>query len=75
MQLTEEQFSQIRNVLPKPRGNLKLGHRHVVNGILYVMEQGCKWRSLPPRYGPWPTVYMRRNRWAKEGVLLELFQA
>lgn len=41
----------------------------VLNAILYVAEQGCKWRGLPKRFGQWHTIYMRMNRWAKNGVL------
>jgi len=46
----------------------------VVNAILYVAEQGCKWRGLPKRFGRWHTVYMRMNRWAKNGVLDRVFE-
>ena len=41
---------------------------------LYVAANGCKWRALPGRYGPWHTVYMRLSRWAKAGVLDRLFE-
>jgi transposase len=46
----------------------------VVNAILHVAEQGCKWRGLPPRFGNWHTIYTRMNRWAKSGVLEHLFE-
>ena len=42
---------------------------NVVNAILFVAENGCKWRSLPKRFGNWHTIYTRMNRWAKAGVL------
>ena len=42
--------------------------------ILYVAEQGCKWRGLPPRFGNWHTVYTRMNRWSKNGVLDRVFE-
>ena len=41
MQLTEESFDEIRDLFPKPRGNVRWGHRWVLNGILYVL-------GLPP---------------------------
>ena len=31
----------------------------VLNAILYVAEQGCKWRGLPKRFGNWHTIYTR----------------
>lgn len=41
----------------------------LLNAILFVAEQGCKWRGLPKRYGNWHSIYVRMNRWAKKGVL------
>jgi transposase len=40
----------------------------------FMAEQGCKWRGLPKRFGRWHTVYMRMNRWAKNGVLDRVFE-
>ncbi len=57
MQLTEEQFNEIQDLFPKPRGNVRWGHRRVLNGILYILKHGCPWRSLPACYGRWNTVY------------------
>jgi transposase len=59
--------------LPTPRGNVTLDTLHVLNAILYVAEQGCKWRGLPKRFGNWHTIYTRMNRWAKSGVLDRVF--
>jgi transposase len=46
----------------------------VLNAILYVAEQGCKWRGLPKRFGNWHTIYTRMNRWSKNGVLDRIFE-
>lgn len=46
----------------------------VLNAVLYVAEQGCKWRSLPKRFGRWHTVNMRMSRWSKAGVLDRVFE-
>jgi transposase len=48
---------------------VRLSNLQVLNAILYVAEQGCKWRGLPKRFGRWNTIYVRMNRWAKNGVL------
>ena len=45
----------------------------MLNAILYVAEQGCKWRALPKRFGNWHTIYTRMNRWSKSGVLDRVF--
>ena len=74
MQLTREQFEQIAGLLPRQRGNVRLDNFEVVNAILHVAANGCKWRALPGHYGPWHTLYTRMSRWAKAGVLDSLFE-
>ena len=59
MEITEDQFAKINGLLPRQRGNVKLDNGLVLNAILHVLEQGCKWRSLPSCFGPWTAVYMR----------------
>ena len=49
-------------------------YSQILNAILYVAEQGCKWRGLPCRFGNWHTVYTRMNRWSKRGVLDRVFE-
>ena len=73
MEITEEQYERIKDGLPVQRGNVSLTNLQVLNAILYVAEQGCKWRGLPKRFGRWHTIYMRMNRWAKNGVLDRVF--
>ena len=74
MEITEEQYQRIAHCLPVQRGNVVLSNLQVLNAILYVAEHGCKWRGLPSRFGNWHTVYVRMNRWAKNGVLERVFE-
>jgi transposase len=74
MELTEQQYEQIKDALPLQRGNVSLSNRDVLNAILYVAEHGCKWRGLPARFGNWHTIYTRMNRWSKSGVLDRVFE-
>ena len=74
MEITAAQFWQIEDCLPRQRGNVRLSNLRVLNAILYVAEQGCKWRGLPARFGNWHTIYTRMNRWAKSGVLDRVFE-
>ena len=73
MQITPEQYELLAPCLPKQRGNVKLQNLQVLNAILYVAEQGCKWRGLPKSFGNWHTIYTRMNRWVKRGVLDRVF--
>ena len=74
MEISEQQYRRIEAVLPRQRGNVSLTNLNVLNAILYVAEQGCKWRGLPERFGNWHTIYTRMNRWAKSGVLDAVFE-
>jgi transposase len=74
VEITGEQYEKIKDSLPIQRGNVKLQNLEVLNAILFVAEQGCKWRGLPARFGKWHSVYTRMNRWAKNGVLDRVFE-
>jgi len=73
MKITSEEFNLIKDLLPKQRGNVTISNLQVINAVLYVAEQGCKWRALPKKFGNWHTIYTRMNRWAKQGVLDHVF--
>jgi transposase len=74
VEITEAQYRRIEPILPRQRGNVRLSNLEVLNAILYVAEQGCKWRGLPKHFGNWHTIYTRMNRWSKSGVLDRLFE-
>ena len=73
MEITPAQYARIEPHLPIHRGNVSHENLNVINAILFVAENGCKWRALPKRFGNWHTIYTRMNRWAKAGVLDRLF--
>jgi transposase len=73
MKLTEAQVNQIEESLPVERGNVSVEVVMFLNAVLYVMENGCKWRRLPERFGNWHTIYTRMNRWSKSGVWDRVF--
>src|SRR5260221_14502682 len=74
MELTEAQFQKVEHCLPRQRGNVSMSNLQVLNAVLYVAEQGCKWRGLPKRFGRWHTIYTRMNRWSKNGGLDQVFE-
>jgi transposase len=74
VEIAEEQFRRIESALPRQRGNVRVTNLQFLNALLFVAEQGCKWRGLPKRFGPWHTVYTRMNRWSKSAVLDQVFE-
>ena len=75
MKLTEAQYARIAHLFPRQRGNVRVSNRETLNALLYLVRQGCVWRALPQRYGPWHTVYMRLRRWAERGLLEQVWAA
>ncbi len=75
MKITETQYKRIEHCLPRPRGKFSISNLSVLNAILYVLENGSKWRCLPKHFGNWHTIYTRMNRWSKNGVLDQVFIA
>jgi transposase len=73
MELTEGDLKRIEDCLPVERGNVSVEVLTFLNAVLYVAENGCKWRRLPERYGNWHTIYTRMNRWSKGGVWDRVF--
>ena len=73
MQLSDAQWARIAPLMPTPHGNCNLPSRQVLEGWLFVTKEGCSWRALPERFGPWHTVYMRGRRWIDKGVLERVF--
>lgn len=75
MKLRQEQFERIEKYFPVQRGNVKISNYTFINAILYIAENGCKWRALPEKYGKWNSVYQRFKRWCENGVIQRIFNA
>ena len=71
--LNDDQYNLIKPYLPVQRGNVKIANLTLINAVLYIAENGCKWRALPREFGNWHTIYTRLKRWAENGVLERLF--
>jgi transposase len=69
-ELTDAQWETIRPFLPANgrRGKQWADHRRIIDGILWALADGGRWRNVPEKYGNWKTVYERFRRWAREGL-------
>jgi putative transposase len=74
--LTNEQWSHLRILLPKPQGKGRRRssqeQRELVNAILYVIHTGCQWRELPHDFPNWQTVYGYYQSIVEAGVWEEV---
>ena len=75
MKISEAQYERIAGHFPVQRGNVVTDKRDFINAILYIAENGCKWRALPKEFGNWSTIYKKFSRWAKNGVMQRIFAA
>lgn len=68
-QLSNSLWEKVRTIIePKPRKR-KPSLQVILSGIVYLLSNGCKWRSLPPQYGDYRLVWYYLNRWAVYGIL------
>ena len=65
MNITREQYTRIEKYFPVQRGNVRIDNYTFINAILYIAENGCKWRALPEKYGANGTAYIKD---LKDGV-------
>lgn len=76
--LTPKQFTLLathlttrRRKTGRPRADLK----EIVNGVLYVLSVGCRWRDMPHDYGvSYVTCYRYFQTWIKTGKLKKIFE-
>ena len=67
--ITQEQYEKIKHILPVKRGNVSIDNLTFINALLYICENGCKWRRLPKEYGKWHVSYKRFRRWVDTGII------
>ena len=60
--------------MPIPRKPAGISNYQFMCALLYIIENGCKWRALPKKYGKWHTIYMKFNRWSKNGTMKKIFE-
>ena len=73
--LSNEAWAAIDPHLPRGKpGKPRVDDRSVISGILHVLKTGCRWRDVPPEYGPSTTIYNRYNRWSRRGLWQRLFE-
>ena len=79
--LTDAQWEVVKPFVTRPRRADGRGRptavdvREVVNAVLYVLREGCRWRSLPHDLPAWQTVYWYFARWTDDGTLVRLHDA
>jgi transposase len=74
--LSDADWKTLEPLLPHGRrGAHRVDDRRVVSGIMHMLRSGARWRDCPPEYGPYTTIYNRFNRWSRQGIWFEIFEA
>lgn len=80
VELTDAQWVRISRLIPKPKAKPKGGRpraddRAVMEGILWVLRTGARWRDMPSQYPAYATCWRRLGEWEAAGVWLSLWRA
>jgi transposase len=75
--LTDEQWQRIEPHLPKvnpsPKGGRpRADNRDCLEGILWLLRTGARWRDIPVDLPSGCTCWRRLQEWAGEGILEEI---
>jgi transposase len=57
---------------PDGRGRPWRDKRSVLEGILWVLRSGARWKDLPDDYPPYQTCHRRFQHWVQAGVFAHI---
>ena len=75
MRLSDNQWDILKPMLPKlqvrkdGKGRPWRENREVLEGVLWVLKTGSRWRDLPKEYPLYPTCYRRFRLWNGSGTI------
>jgi transposase len=73
--LTLDQFELIAPLLPTAKSGGRPREVElwaVLNGIFYLLCEGCQWRALPGDFPAWQTIYTYFRNWRKDGTWIKV---
>ena len=71
--LTDSQWAVIAPLFKGMR-KYKYSKRELLNAVLYLVDNGCKWRALPHEFPAWQTVYSFFRRAKETGLWDKILQ-
>jgi transposase len=69
--LTDAQWSKFEAAIAAAGirgGRPRKDDRQTIEAIIWRLDNGAKWRSIPAELGEWHHVYLRFRRWTLAGV-------
>jgi transposase len=79
-ELTDAQWEKIEPFLPRPKRSRKGGrppadNRACLEGILWVLRSGARWKDLPDDFPSPSTCWRRLRDWEQAGLWLKIWRA
>ncbi|QDV71861.1 transposase [Botrimarina mediterranea] len=73
-QLSDEQWALVSDLFKPPKPDPKGGRpradaRACLEGVLWVLRSGARWKDLPPWFPSYPTCWRRFVEWTTDGTL------
>ena len=81
MELTDKQWEIIMPLLPKARsgpgkkGRPPRNNREVLEGILWILRTGARWKDLPKEFPSYQTCHRRFSGWVADDTLERILKA
>ena len=81
MHLSNSRWKALETCTPEPKkhadakGRPWVPNRPVLEGILWVLKSGARWKDLPKSdYPPYQTCHRRFQQWSEAGIFFKLIQ-
>lgn len=77
--LNDEQWLLIADLFPEPPrtrvgGRPRVKPRKCLEGVLWVLRTGARWKDLPRQYPSPSTCWRRFKKWTESGVFLKIWK-
>ena len=73
--LTDEAYEKIREYLPEEKitGRPGMDVRLFLDALIFVVREGCSWRSIPATYGKWNSIYKKFRSWESQNIFQRIY--
>lgn len=77
MKLDKEHWNILKQFFPKKKrkiGRPPLDNKSVLEGILWVLKSGARWKDLPSEYPPYQTCHRRFQTWTENKIINKILK-
>jgi transposase len=78
--LTDAQWAIIEPLIPEQptradgRGRPWRDNREILDGVIWILRSGARWKDIPREYPPYQTCHRRLQQWVKDGTLRSILE-